>query len=131
MTSCQACGKLIASGTGEELCRACRLAKQAAEQPAAPPPTSEPAAESPPEERELLCVRCRRHAAIDDSEFCLGCHLELIAALGEAAEEVFRTPPAPPAPPVSSAVSLMSDVADKRDRTATSRIRVAGGVKIK
>jgi len=55
----------------------------------------------------------------------------LVAALGEAAEEVFRHPPAPPAPPVASPASLMSDLEDKRERTATSHIRVVGAARIK
>ena len=134
MTNCQSCGKLIASGTAELLCRACRAAARASEEasrtevPAsAPEPVTAPS--TPP--REAVCVRCRRHPSIDDSAFCLGCNLELVAALGDAAEEVFREPPAPPAPSVSSPASLMSDLEEKRDRTATSRIRVVGGVRIK
>lgn len=123
MTSCESCGKLIASGTGERLCRACR-----AENLAVPPAMQTPATA---EVGEVPCVRCRRHIAMEDSHFCLGCQLELVNALGDAAEELFRTPPPAPLPMVSSTVSLMHDLEEKRDRTATSHIRVVGAVKIK
>ena len=134
MTSCEVCGKFIASGTGELLCRACRTEARA--ESSTPPSAPEAPAEREGERVAAivapdLCVRCRRHPSIVDSEFCLGCHLELIAALGDAAEEVFRHPPAAPAPPVASPASLMSDLEDKRDRTATSHMRVVGGVRLK
>lgn len=132
MTSCHSCGKLIASGTGEQMCRACRMAAREATQPPAAVPEPASGAPSPAPEPEVdLCVRCRSHPALADSDFCLACNLELVAALGDAAEEVFRHPPAPPEPPVASPASLMSDLEDKRDRTATSHMRVVGGVRIK
>lgn len=136
MTSCQSCGKLIASGTGETLCRACRTeAREAAETAAAPPPAAGPMPEievSAAEEVDpRACVRCRKRHAMEDSDFCVGCQLELISALGDAAEEIFRTPPPPPLPPVASPTSLMNDLEEKRERTATSRIRVVGAAKIK
>ena len=81
--------------------------------------------------RDEPCVRCRKHAAMIDSEFCLACQLELVSLRGDAAHELFLVPPQPPKPPVSSSVSLMSDIDDKRERTATSHIRVAGATKIK
>lgn len=137
MTNCHVCGKLIASGTAESMCRACRMAARASaeeiarsyvqviaeEQEMAPQPIAEP--ELP------RCVRCRRHEAIPDSHFCVGCQLELVNSLGDAAEELFRTPPPPPLPPVASTVSLMHDLDEKRQRTATSHMRVVGGTKLR
>lgn len=133
MTSCQRCGKLIASGTAERLCFQCRQEQRRVERPAPEPPRAaldEPAPELVIGTEPELCVRCGRHPTITDSEFCLGCQLELVATLGEAAGEVFRTPPAP-APPVASTVSLMRDLEEKRERTATSHIRVVGAVRVK
>lgn len=130
MTSCQSCGKLIASGTAEHLCRACRDALHGRKRET-PAPKLEPpldAAQGPDLE---LCVRCRRYPILADSEFCLSCNLELVASLGDAAEEVFRHPPEPPKPPVASPASLMSDIDEKRDRTATSHMRMVGGARLK
>ncbi len=130
MTNCQTCGKLMASGTGELLCRACRAEANALANShnAAPIPEPEPEVqviiEAPP------CVRCRKHDAMEDSHFCLGCQLELVNSLGDAAEELFRTPP-PPLPPVSSPVTLMRDVEEKRQRTATSHMNVVGGTRLR
>lgn len=135
MTSCESCGKLIASGTGETLCRACReAARAAAQSPDAGPPVEkvqDAAAVAITPFDDSMCVRCRRHPTLVDTDFCLGCYLELVASLGDAAEEVFREPPVPPEPPVASVTSLMSDIEAKRERTATSHLDVVGGVKIK
>jgi hypothetical protein len=56
--------------------------------------------------------------------------LELVNSLGDAAEELFRTPP-PPLPPISSPASLMRDVEEKRQRTATSHMNVVGGTRLR
>lgn len=133
MTNCETCGKLMASGTGETQCHACRAEARAAahaqtvadtaavEVPESPEPE---VIEAPP------CVRCRKNAAMVDSHFCLGCQLELVSSLGDAAEELFRTPPAPE-PDVSSPASLMHDLEEKRQRTATSHMRLVGGTKLR
>lgn len=137
MTNCHVCGKLIASGTAESMCRTCRMEARASATDIAreyasaiadalelePQPIAEP--ELP------RCVRCRKHEVIPDSHFCVGCQLELVNSLGDAAEELFRTPPPPPLPPVASTVSLMQDLDEKRQRTATSHIRVVGGTKLR
>lgn len=130
MEHCETCGKLIDPSLGETQCRACREAEMHSE-------AVVPQEESlQPEEVDVLegsepCVRCRKHLAMVDSEFCLACQLELLSLLGDAAHELFQAPPPPPKPPVTSAVSLMNDIDKKRDRTPTSSIRVVGGVKIK
>lgn len=132
MNHCDTCGKLIASGMGESQCRACRTEARAAAHALAAGYAA--AAEALPETQSVMeappCVRCRKHAAMEDSHFCLGCQLELVSALGDAAEELFRTPP-PPLPPVSSPASLMHDLEGKRQRTATSHMSVVGGVRLR
>ena len=133
MIHCDTCGKLIASGTGETQCRACRVEARAAAHalaieyiaPVEEQENPEPdVIEAPP------CVRCRKNAAMADSHFCLGCQLELVSSLGDAAEELFRTPPAPE-PDVSSPASLMHELEEKRQRTATSHMRLVGGTKLR
>jgi len=136
MTQCELCGKLIASGTAESLCRTCRAAaretaREVAREYLAPEPEAPPVETDAVDAEAPRCVRCRKHDAMPDSHFCVGCQLELVHALGDAAEELFRTPPPPPPPPVASPVSLMKDLEEKRMRTATSHMRVVGGVKIK
>lgn len=135
MTHCQSCGKLIASGTGELQCRTCRAETRAAVKALADGYIAAAAVETP----EITpvaplvpppCVRCLKHAAMEESHFCLTCQLELVSSLGDAAEELFRTPP-PPLPPVSSPASLMHDLEAKRMRTATSHMRVVGGTKLR
>lgn len=132
MTNCQTCGKLMASGTGELECRTCRAEarRMAAALAASPLPTVEPEPEVPVLIEAPPCVRCRKRDAMEDSHFCLGCQLELVNSLGDAAEELFRTPP-PPLPPVSSSASLMHDLEEKRRRTATSHMNVVGGTKLR
>ena len=132
MVQCESCGKLIDASGGDTLCRACR--GEAAPEVVAPPasvPAEKIADDGDEPLRKEPCVRCRKHLAMVDSEFCLGCQLELLSLLGDAAHELFQAPPPPPKPKVSSSVSLMSDIEEKRDRTATSHIRVVGGVKLK
>lgn len=127
MISCHVCGKLIASGTGEIACRACRMAalNEAVESQEEVPVTEvdQQPEVYPPEK----CVRCRRNEAMEDSEFCVGCQLELVSALGDAAEAIFRIPPQP----LPSPVSLRSELEEKRERTGTRRLRVVGAAKIK
>ena len=132
MTNCQTCGKLMASGTGELECRACRAEARAAAiaLAAVDAPPVEPEAEVQVIIEAPPCVRCRKHSAMDDSHFCLGCQLELVNSLGDAAEELFRTPP-PPLPPISSPASLMRDLEEKRQRTATSHMSVVGGTRLR
>lgn len=139
MDHCETCGKLIQQGEGQ--CYACRRNPESRPERARDMTT--PVVARPVDAREVPataeddvyrkepCVRCRKHAAMVDSDFCLSCQLELLSLLGEAAHELFQTPAPPPKPPVSSSVSLMNDVDGKRDRTATSRIRVVGGAKLK
>jgi hypothetical protein len=132
MTNCDTCGKLMASGTGELQCRACRAEARAAAKALAVEYAV--AVEAEPEVPVVIeappCVRCRKHDAMEDSHFCLGCQLELVNSLGDAAEELFRTPP-PPLPPISSPASLMRDVEEKRQRTATSHMNVVGGTRLR
>ncbi len=134
MEQCKTCGKLMDASRGQTQCYACRAAEAASDE--APERDRASLPDEQPDEIDYLagaepCVRCRKHLAMVDSEFCLACQLELLSLLGDAAHELFQTPPPPPKPPVSSAVSLMNDVEGKRDRTPTSRVRVVGGVKIK
>ena len=133
MVQCERCGKLIDESGDSTQCLACRREEVSTEDVA--PSTAAPAKEPVAKDDEPLgkepCVRCRKHLAMVDSEFCLACQLELLSLLGDAAHELFNTPPPPPKPKVSSSVSLMSDIEEKRDRTATSHIRVVGGVKLK
>lgn len=129
MIHCDTCGKLMASGTGENLCRACRdEARALAITYTAPTEVEElpveVSIETPP------CVRCRKNAAMADSHFCLGCQLELVSSLGDTAEELFRTAPALD-PDVSSPASLMHDLEEKRQRTATSHMRLVGGTRLR
>lgn len=132
MTNCDTCGKLMASGTGESQCRACRAESRAAAKALAADYAA--AVESEPEEPVVIeappCVRCRKYDAMEESHFCLRCQLELVSSLGDAAEELFRTPP-PPLPPISSPASLMRDVEEKRQRTATSHMSVVGGTRLR
>lgn len=133
MVQCETCGKLMASGTGETQCRACRTEARAAAQALAlqtAAPTAGPESPAPVPTEEAPCVRCGKKDAMVDSHFCLGCQLELVSALGDAAEELFRTPPVPDHD-VSSTVSLMHDLEEKRQRTATSHMRLVGGVKLR
>lgn len=134
MIQCQTCGKLMASGTGELQCRTCRAEAIATAKALAVEykisATHQTEIDAPTEIAPPLCVRCRKRDAMDDSHFCLGCQLELVNSLGDAAEELFRTPP-PPLPPVSSPASLMHDLEEKRQRTATSHMRVVGGTKLR
>ena len=133
MIHCNNCGKLIASGTGETQCRACRAEARAAAHALAVEYTAPIEIEEIPVEATIEappCVRCRKNAAMADSHFCLGCQLELVSSLGDAAEELFRTPPAPD-PHVSSPASLMHDLEEKRQRTATSHMRLVGGTKLR
>lgn len=133
MIHCDTCGKLIASGTGETQCRACRVEFLAADPVGAVEYVDDSGdLEIPisPEVEELPCVRCRKNTAMVDSHFCLVCQLELVSSLGDAAEELFRTPPAPD-PEVSSPASLMHDLEEKRQRTATSHMRLVGGTKLR
>lgn len=133
MNHCDTCGKLIASGTSETQCRACRAEARAAAHALAVEYTAPTEVEETPEQAEIEpppCVRCRKNAAMADSHFCLGCQLELVSSLGDAAEELFRTPPAPD-PDVSSPASLMHDLEEKRQRTATSHMRLVGGTKLR
>ncbi len=139
MQNCETCGRLISAPRGVTQCLACRQAARAPKPEVLPetPLVSErdiPDKAAPEEisyKRDESCVRCRKHHAMVDSEFCLACQLELLSLLGDAAHDMFQTPQPPPKPPVSSAVSLMNDVEEKRDRTATSRIRVVGAAKLK
>jgi len=133
MENCESCGKLIERGV--RLCRACKekaagRGKAPALRRVPPPETPAPPPEADDVFQDVPCVRCRKHRAMRDSEFCLACQLELLSLLGEAAQEIFLVPPEPELP-VASTVSLMSDLEEKRNRTATSRIRVVGAVKIK
>jgi hypothetical protein len=138
MEHCDHCGKLIQAG--EIRCRACRVELPLdPEDGALPPDAAVPdvrnvvAGDRGTEDpyRDEPCVRCRKHPAIRESEFCLACQLEMLSLLGEAAHDVFQVAPAPPKPPIASPASLLSDLEEKRDRTATSRIRVVGASKIK
>lgn len=133
MINCDTCGKLIASGTGESMCRACRTEARAAAHAlaveyAAPVELEEVPMEAVDEAPP--CVRCRKNVTMADSHFCLGCQLELVSSLGDAAEEIFRTPPIIE-PDVSSTVSLIHDLEEKRQRTATSHMRLVGGTKLR
>lgn len=136
MIRCDTCGKLIDASKGVTTCRACRDAAmiQASEDA---PPTEEEEREAEGEElvNPLLgdrpCARCRKNQAMVDSEFCLTCQLELLSILGDAAHDLTKVPPPPPKPPVSSSVSLMRDLEDKRERTATSHLRIVGATKLK
>lgn len=133
MIQCEICGKLMASGTGETQCRACRAETRAAAHALAiefAAPTGIEEVLSPVTIEAPPCVRCRKNAAMADSHFCLACQLELVSSLGDAAEELFRTPPAPD-PDVSSPASLMHDLEEKRQRTATSHMRLVGGSKLR
>lgn len=136
MEHCDLCGKLIQIGEGR--CRACRreaeLSSDAKSSPKSEPREAVPAPEPDDADdpyQDELCVRCRKHYAIKESDFCLACQLELLSMLGGAAHELFQEAPPPPKPPIASPASLMSDLDAKRERTATSRINVVGGVKIK
>ena len=136
MIHCDVCGKLIDASKGVTTCRSCRDAAvpQVSEKPAPPEEDKKPV--NADEEVDYLagagpCIRCRKNRAMVDSEFCLTCQLELLSILNDAAEDITKAPPPPPKPPVSSAVSLMRDVEDKRERTATSHIRIVGATKLK
>ena len=132
MEHCEVCGKLIQRGEGR--CFSCRRQDGAAfEQPVEPPVDVKVARTTYDEDpyEDVPCVRCRKHLAIKDSEFCLACQLELLSVLGDAAHEIFQVAPPPPRPPIASSASLMTDLEEKRARTATSRIRVVGGAKLK
>jgi hypothetical protein len=133
MVQCERCGKLIDATADTTRCRTCRDEEDASEvvTPPRPAPPKEPVVSDDEPFGKEPCVRCRKHLAMVDSEFCLACQLELLSLLGDAAHELFNTPPPPPKPKVSSSVSLMSEIEDKRSRTATSHIRVVGGAKIK
>jgi hypothetical protein len=133
MNHCGKCGKLMASGTGEPLCRACREEASASADALMIEQIDDSGDLEIPVQFEvevLSCVRCGKHPAVFDSHFCAGCKLALVNALGDAAEELFRTPPAPD-PDVSSPASLMHDLEGKRQRTATSHMRLVGGTKLR
>lgn len=137
MIRCDSCGKLIDASKGVTTCRACRDAALVQVSEESPPSDG---AEQAKGEREASvdplvgespCARCRKNRAMVDSEFCLTCQLELLSILGDAAHDLTKAPPPPPKPPVSSSVSLMNDLESKRERTATSHLRIVGATKLK
>ena len=139
MNHCEICGKLIDAYGGESQCLACRKDSASSPLKASGGDAVAPAApvqeaievDEPALYSDVPCIRCRKHNALLESEFCLGCQLELLSLLGDAAHEIFQKPPPPKKPPVASAVSLMNDLEEKRERTATSHIRVVGASKLK
>ena len=138
ITQCTQCGRLFQTVPGQALCRRCNVVSEALEsEPESPP---EGMAELPADLEPSLhgkalrilalfheettapsCVRCRARPPIEDSEFCLSCHLELDDALGSATRELFARMELVETDPVGPP-SVLSMLDQKRSRTRTARI---------
>ena len=81
-------------------------------------------------ERKSACVRCGRHEAMEASDFCINCKVDLFRSFGEASHELF-TDMASLGQRTGSLGNTMSTLEQKRSRTATSRINVVGARPLK
>ena len=143
---CTECGKLIQSRQGRTLCAEC-----AANAPEAPTQrsasekrfidavarhsglsrgTAEPAAPKEPAAKTSKdieeCVRCKERPAVEESDLCIYCMLDLYRSLGNASNELFGRmelleEESPSAPTV---VSLLRD---KEKLTGSSHFDFASG----
>lgn len=147
---CTACGKLFKQEPEKQLCQTCaqmpeppghtpspRLLSRfwPLQRPVAPErtPAVLPSVESMVEQQadEPNCVRCARRTAVEGSEFCLACNLDLYRSLGDAAEHLFGSLEQLDVSRVTAGLNVISAYESKRQRTATSRIDPAGARRIK
>ena len=130
IAQCEECGKLFRLVPGRKCCSACMQ-----EMGLAPPVVQEAPFEHSRQETEEEpsgppCVRCRLRPIVEDTEFCLYCHIDLYSSLGEAASGLFqRVEVIEEAKDM--APNIMATLEDKRARTATSRINVVGARRLK
>lgn len=134
---CDDCGKLFQPEPGETRCATCREeATAAATSPTLPAPLrdapnftweevydvfrnaeSRASDEAPPP-----CVRCRARQALNESDFCLHCHIALHHDLGDAAHELFTRMEFLETHPPEKPRSVESHLSEKRSRAAMNHI---------
>ncbi len=79
---------------------------------------------------DAVCVRCNQRKAIEDSEFCIYCHLDLYRSLGDASKDLFsRMEFIEPAP--GGMHNVVSSFRGTRRATPMSRINPATGPRIR
>lgn len=131
IAQCEECGRLFRLQPGRKWCSACMLEKglEAPSEPVAEPArlTQEEEEASP----EPPCVRCRIRPAVEETEFCLYCHIDLYSALGDAASGLFQRVEVLEEEEKETSLNVLSILEDKRARTATSRINVVGARRVK
>lgn len=131
LMQCTQCGRLFQVEPGRTYCRRCESLDEMEIGADGLPVDLEPSLRGKAqrildifrEETQLehLCVRCRQRPPIEESEFCLTCHIDLNDALGAATHDLFHrmelheTDPAGPP-------SVLSMLDEKRDRTRTARL---------
>jgi hypothetical protein len=145
---CGQCGKLFKQEPGKELCAQCQYALEPGRHRSSPGRVPqlqdehdgstfeplpallrEPSGEGPPPEEH--CVRCQAQTAVEGSEFCFGCNLDLYRSLGDAAELLFTSLERMEERRHSTSLNVISAYEAKRRRTATSRIDPAGARRVK
>lgn len=73
-------------------------------------------------EVDNVCVRCKSYPKIEDSEFCLKCQVDLVAELGDAADELFVSMEMLDGQYLSAPHDVKSAYEEKRLRAPYSRI---------
>lgn len=123
MARCAGCGKLIKLEPDETLCASCfgDACRDAGEE------TAQPFADLGP---ESTCTRCKLRRCLPDSEFCLNCQIEIVADLGDTAQELIVKMETIEDEP-SEHLSTYETYRAKRRRTPTSHINVVGGQPLK
>ena len=80
---------------------------------------------------EAVCVRCKERPAVEDSEFCINCHLGLYRALGDAGKSLLSRMEVIEEETPAGTRTLISSLERKRRMTASSHIDPAGGAHLR
>jgi hypothetical protein len=137
---CEACGKLFQAEPGRTRCAECVASAEEAGADATRAPLPAALRDAPnftwqevyevfrnaearqPAGEDHRCVRCRARRALNESDFCLHCHIALHHDLGDAAHELFARMEFLEEHPAKKPLKVDAMLAEKRSRTATSHI---------
>ncbi|HPO12185.1 MAG TPA: hypothetical protein PLI09_01965 [Candidatus Hydrogenedentes bacterium] len=146
---CKKCGRLIQMEPGRALCRVCsgedskddalnklreaRIVNNFARYSGMSREAVEDAVEDMAERsrfNEAICVRCNQRKAIEDSEFCIYCHLDLYRSLGDASKDLFSRMEYIGSGP-SGMHGVVSSLRETRRSTPMSHINPATGPRLR